>query len=109
MEGRRLKSVYILSIEFAYIDNTQWNETIDLWYARLEHVSYHKLKVIMNKSMLRGLPQLNIRIDTVCTGCQYGKAYHLSYEELKFREKKPLELIHFNVFSHVKQPSITGM
>lgn len=90
MEGRRLKSVYVFSIEFVYIDNTQRNETIDLRYAQLKHVSYHKLKVIMNNSMLRGLPQLNIRIDTVCAGCQYGKAYHLSYEELKFREKKTI-------------------
>lgn len=109
MEGRRLKSVYVFSIEFVYIDNTQRNETIDLRYAQLKHVSYHKLKVIMNKSMLQGLPQLNIRTYTVCARCQYGKAQQLPYEELKFRPKEPLELIHYDIFRFVKQPSTNGM
>ncbi|KAL3501348.1 hypothetical protein ACH5RR_035800 [Cinchona calisaya] len=34
------------------------------------HVSYHKLKIMMMKSMLKGLPQLDVGDDIVCTGCQ---------------------------------------
>ncbi|KAL3525256.1 hypothetical protein ACH5RR_013628 [Cinchona calisaya] len=44
------------------------NETVDLWHARLGHVSYHKLKIMMMKSMLKGLPQLDVRDDIVCAG-----------------------------------------
>ncbi|KAL3503325.1 hypothetical protein ACH5RR_037774 [Cinchona calisaya] len=33
------------------------------------HVSYHKLKIMMMKTMLKGLPQLDVRDDIVCAGC----------------------------------------
>lgn len=80
-----------------------------MWHARLGHISYHKLKVMINKSILIGLAQLDVRTDTTCVGCQYGKAYQLPYEELKFRAKELLELILSGVFGPVKQPSICGM
>ncbi|KAJ9556278.1 hypothetical protein OSB04_010892 [Centaurea solstitialis] len=104
-----VKSVYVLSAESAYVDKTRKNETADLWHARLGHVGYHKLKVIMEKSMLNGLPQLDVKTDVVCAGCQYGKAHQLPYKESKFRAKKPLELVHSDVFGPIKQTSISGM
>lgn len=54
------------------------------------------------------MPQLEVRADTVCAGCQYGKAHQLPYDESKFRAKAPLELIHSDVFGRVKEPSISG-
>ncbi|KAH7843449.1 hypothetical protein Vadar_016775 [Vaccinium darrowii] len=77
MEGRRLESIYVMSAESAYVDKTRKNETADLWHARLGHVSYHKLKIMMKKAMLKDLPQLDIREDVICAGCQYGKAHQL--------------------------------
>lgn len=56
---------------------------------------------MMNKLMLRSLPQLDARIDIVGARCQY--------EESKFRGKEPLKLVHFDVFSLVKQPFICGI
>ncbi|KAF7845388.1 Retrovirus-related Pol polyprotein from transposon TNT 1-94 [Senna tora] len=67
MKGRRLESVYVMSAETAYVDKTRKNETADLWHMRLSHVSYSKLDVMMKKSMLKGLPQLEVRTDTVMT------------------------------------------
>ncbi|KAE8734204.1 PLAC8 family protein [Hibiscus syriacus] len=109
MEGRRLESIYVMSAESAYVDRTRKNETSDLWYIRLGHVSYSKLSVMVKKSMLKGLPQLDVRTYMVCAGCQYGKAHQLSYDESKFKEKEPLELVHSDVFGPVKQQSISGM
>ncbi|KAH9650151.1 hypothetical protein KPL70_026252 [Citrus sinensis] len=109
MEGRRLESVYVMSAKSAYVDKTRRNETADLWHMRLGHISYSKLSVMVKKSMLKGLPQLDVRTNTVCAGCQYGKAHQLPYEESKFKAKKPLELIHSDVFGPVKQSSIGGM
>ncbi|XP_042387961.1 uncharacterized mitochondrial protein AtMg00810-like [Zingiber officinale] len=65
--------------------------------------------MMMKKSMLKGLSQLDIRTDTVCAGCQYGKAHQLPYQESRFKAKEPLELVHYDVFRPVKQPSIGGM
>ncbi|KAE8673149.1 hypothetical protein F3Y22_tig00111810pilonHSYRG00151 [Hibiscus syriacus] len=109
MEGRRLESIYVMSAESAYVDRTRKNETSDLWHMQLGHVSYSKLSVMVKKSMLKGLPQLDVRIDTVCGGCQYGKAHQLPYDESKFKAKEPLELVHSDVFGPVKQQSISGM
>ncbi|KAL6334508.1 hypothetical protein AAG906_016061 [Vitis piasezkii] len=109
IKGRRLESVYVMSAETAYVDKTRKNETTDLWHMRLSHVSYSKLTVMMKKSMLKGLPQLEVRKDTICAGCQYGKAHQLPYEESKWKAKGPLELIHSDVFGPVKQASLSGM
>ena len=108
MKGRRVESVYVMSIEIAYVDKTK-NETAELWHMKLSYVSYSKLDMMMRKSMVKGLPQLEVRTDMVSAGCQYGKAQQLSYEESKFKAKEPLELIHYDVFRPVKQASIGGM
>ena len=84
MEGRRLGSVYVMSAESTCDDKKRKNETVDLWHARLGHVSPHKLKVMMKKTMLKGLPQLDVRAETVCAGCKYGKT-HLLRSKLKHR------------------------
>ncbi|KAG5629427.1 hypothetical protein H5410_001144, partial [Solanum commersonii] len=47
MKGRRLEFVYVMSIVSAY------------------------------KPMVKGLPQLEVRADITCLGCQFGKAYQL--------------------------------
>jgi transposase InsO family protein len=109
IEGRRRQSVYVLSAKSVYVNKTRTNETGDLWHARLGHVSYGKLKEMMHKQVLKGLPQVDIRTDTICAGCQYGKAHQLPYKESEYRSKTPLELIHSDVFSPVKQTSIGGM
>ena len=69
IEGQKLQLVYVLSVESGYTNKTRRKETVDLWHARLTHVSYHKLNMMMNKLILRGLPQLDVRIDTVCARC----------------------------------------
>ncbi|KAL6327288.1 hypothetical protein AAG906_018586 [Vitis piasezkii] len=87
IKGRRLESIYVMSAETAYVDKTRKNETTDLWHMRLSHVSYSKLTVMMKKSMLKGLPQLEVRKYTICTGCRCKKAHRLPYEESKWKAK----------------------
>ena len=70
-----MDSICVLLVEDAYVEKTKGGDTTDLWHARLGHVNYHKLKMIMSKSSLRGLPNLNVRTDVVCAGCQYRKAH----------------------------------
>ncbi|CAL1391452.1 unnamed protein product [Linum trigynum] len=108
MEGLKKDSMYVMSAESAYIDRARKNDTVDLWHARLGHVSYHKLQVMMKKSMLKGLSQLEVRDNIVCAGCQYGKAHQLPYEESHYKAKEPLQLVHSDVFGRVKQTSISG-
>lgn len=98
-----------MSTESAYVVKTQKNETVDLWHVRLGHVSYHKLKLMMTKSMLKGLPQLKILEDTVCAVHQYSKTHQLPFEKSRYGAKMPLEMVHSDVFTSVKHSSIRGM
>ncbi|GKU90510.1 hypothetical protein SLEP1_g4499 [Rubroshorea leprosula] len=66
------------------------------------------VKVMMNKSMVKGLPKLEVHKDAVCARCQYGKAHQLPYQDSKFKAKEPLQLVHSDVFGKVKQSSIGG-
>ncbi|KAG8488484.1 hypothetical protein CXB51_016201 [Gossypium anomalum] len=91
MEGQISESVYVMSAEDAYVDRTRKNETTNLWHMRLGHVSYSKLDVMMKKSILRSLPELEVRTDAICAGCQCGKAHQLPYNsrgQLKQRLRK---------------------
>ncbi|KAE8725578.1 PLAC8 family protein [Hibiscus syriacus] len=109
IEGRRLESIYVMSAESIYVDKKRKNETSDLWHMRLGHVTYSKLSVMVKKSMLKGLPQLDVRTDTVYARCQYGKAHQLPYAKSKFKAKELLELVYSGVFRPIKQQSISGM
>ncbi|KAH0694065.1 hypothetical protein KY285_021162 [Solanum tuberosum] len=106
--GRRLESIYAMSAETTYVEKTRSNETTDLWHARLGHVSYNKLKIMMHQSKLKGLPKLEIRGDIICAGCQFGKAHQVPYGESKYQANEPLELVHSDVFGPVKQSCISG-
>ncbi|KAM0986171.1 hypothetical protein ACFX2C_013370 [Malus domestica] len=64
MEGRQLESVYVMSAESAYVDRIRKYETSNLWHMRLGHVSYSNLSVMVKKSMLKGLPQLEVLPDS---------------------------------------------
>ncbi|KAF9679044.1 hypothetical protein SADUNF_Sadunf07G0099100 [Salix dunnii] len=62
IKGQRLESVYVISVQTAYVDKTRKSETVDLWHQRLSHVSFSKLNMMMRRSTLKGLPQLE-RLD----------------------------------------------
>ena len=81
MKGQRLNSVYVMFAETTYIDMTRKNETLNLWHMWLSHVSYSKLSVMMEMSMLKGLQKHSVRRDDTCAGCYYGKAHQFTYEE----------------------------
>lgn len=74
---------------------------------RLGHISYHKLIVMMKNLMVKGLPRLDIKVDIVCAGCQYGKTHKLPSKESNLKSKEPLELIHSYMFGLVKQTFMT--
>lgn len=44
-----IRAIYRVS----YVDKAQKNKTIVIWHTRLGHVGYHKLKVFIDKFMLK--------------------------------------------------------
>ncbi|KAJ0434593.1 putative RNA-directed DNA polymerase [Helianthus annuus] len=109
LQGKQNDTVYVLSAESAYVDKTKQNQTADLWHARLSHVGYDRLELMMKNELARGLPKFEINKDVVCAGCQYGKAHQLPFESSQHRTKVPLEIVHSDVFGPVKHVSNQGM
>ncbi|KAM0065667.1 putative RNA-directed DNA polymerase [Helianthus debilis subsp. tardiflorus] len=107
--GKKNESVYVLSAGTAYVDKTKSNQGFDIWHQRLGHVGYDRLELIVKRNLVAGIPDVEVKKNMVCAGCQYGKAHQLPYESSNYHATKPLELVHSDVFGPVKQKSIKGM
>jgi hypothetical protein len=85
------------------------NDGASIWHARLGHLSMDKLKAMVLKNLVKGLPMLTIfGSDEVCEGCQYGKAHCLPFDKSFSRCKLPLELIHGDLMGPCTIPSYPG-
>lgn len=54
------------------------------------------------KSMLKGLPQLEIRTNTICAGMSVRENAAVDIQRIKIKNIEPLEFIHSDVFGYVK-------
>ncbi|XP_070664442.1 uncharacterized protein [Malus domestica] len=54
-------------------------EVSKLWHDRYGHLNYGSLKLLSNKRMVHGLPQID-PVDGVCEDCQFGKVLMVSKE-----------------------------
>lgn len=97
-----------MSTSTAYVEKTKVNLNIDMWHKRLGHVGLDKLERIIKNNLVKGIPNLEVKKEIVCTRCQYGKSHQQPYEPSSHRSTKPLELVHSDVFGPVKQSSLTG-
>lgn len=49
IQWRILESIYVILAQRIYLEKKSSNETYALWHARAEHVSYNKLKIMMQQ------------------------------------------------------------
>lgn len=108
LQGHKTETVYVLSAETAYLDRVKGSQSADLWHQRMGHVCYEMLGKLSDKALVRGLPRVQVNKEVVCSGCQYGKAKQQPYPSSTFQATEPLQLVHSDVFGHVKQSSIKG-
>ena len=68
-----------------------------LWHKRLGHLNFQSLKLLHQKNMVQGLPQIK-EVSDVCEGCALGKQHTFPFPKGKaWRAKEPLELVHSDV------------
>jgi hypothetical protein len=109
LQGQKTNTVYVLNAESAYVEKTKGKQTVEFWHQRLGHVGFDKLGRIIEKGLVHGLPKADVKIDMVCSGCQFGKAAQLPFTSSDHRSNSPLELVHSDVFGPIKQSSMSGM
>ncbi|WZZ86518.1 hypothetical protein YC2023_115097 [Brassica napus] len=107
--GARVKELYVLSASHAYVEKMSTNDNASIWHARLGHINMTKLKVMVNKDLVHGLPKLKIQDGgRICEGCQYGKSHRLPFDHSTSRCSGPLEKVHSDLIGPARTSSYSG-
>jgi hypothetical protein len=80
-----------------------------LWHRRLAHVGMRNLAKLQNDSHIIGLTNVLFEKDRICGTCQAGKQHGVPHQPNKVvTTKRPLELLHMDLFGPVAYISIGG-
>ncbi|GJX07778.1 ribonuclease H-like domain-containing protein [Tanacetum coccineum] len=86
------------------------NATTDeskLWHRRLGHVNFNNMNKLLKGNLVRGLPSKVFVNDHTYVACKKGKQHKASYKAKSERTiRKPLELLHMDLFGPVSIHSI---
>ncbi|RVW80415.1 Retrovirus-related Pol polyprotein from transposon TNT 1-94 [Vitis vinifera] len=77
-----------------------------LWHRRFGHLNFNSLKMLCQRKMVQGLPNIIEEKNEVCDGCALGKHHRQSFPKgVAWRAKKVLELIHTDICGPMSTPS----
>ncbi|GJU98369.1 putative ribonuclease H-like domain-containing protein [Tanacetum coccineum] len=86
------------------------NATTDeskLWHRRLGHVNFKNINKLVKGHLVRGLPSKVFVNDHTCVACKKGKQHKASCKaKIERTIRKPLELLHMDLFGPVSVESI---
>ncbi|GJS86640.1 putative ribonuclease H-like domain-containing protein [Tanacetum coccineum] len=78
-----------------------------LWHRRLGHVNFKNINKLVKGHLVRGLPSKVFVNDHTCVACKKGKQHKASCKaKLERTIRKPLELLHIDLFGPVSVESI---
>ncbi|GJU38496.1 putative ribonuclease H-like domain-containing protein [Tanacetum coccineum] len=78
-----------------------------LWHMRLGHVNFKNINKLVKENLVRGLPSKVFINDHTCVACKKGKQRKASCKaKLERTIRKPLELLHMELFGPVSVDSI---
>ncbi|XP_076929254.1 uncharacterized protein LOC143593534 [Bidens hawaiensis] len=97
---------YVSKAVYGNQSNNKMDETTRIWHLRYGHCHCHGLKLLHDKSMVHGMP--NIRPIDTCEGCVMGKQSRDSFPSKSWRASKKLELIHTDVCGPMQVSSLGG-
>ncbi|CAJ2661907.1 unnamed protein product [Trifolium pratense] len=109
--GLRKKNVYIIYLDelpvescFVSLEKDKW-----IWHKRAGHVNMRTIAKLSQLDLVRGLPKISFDKDKLCESCTKGKQAKSSFKPKDFiSTKKPLELLHIDLFGPVKTTSLGG-
>ncbi|KAG6466920.1 hypothetical protein ZIOFF_075291 [Zingiber officinale] len=105
----RVNDLFVLSASNSYIEKMSSNDNSSLWHARLGHLNMTKLKVMIQRKLVDGLPDLSkVEDEKICKGCQFGKAHRLPFKSSNSRCTTPLERIHSDLMGPTLTASYSG-
>jgi hypothetical protein len=80
-----------------------------LWHHRLAHVGMKNLHKLLKGEHILGLTNVHFEKGRICSACQTGKQVGAHHPHKKIMTtKRPLELLHMDLFSPIAYISISG-
>ncbi|MDQ4222762.1 GAG-pre-integrase domain-containing protein, partial [Pseudomonas aeruginosa] len=78
-----------------------------IWLKRFGHLNFKLLSRLSKHDLIRGLPKIDFKVDSICDACLLGKLRKSSFK-LKdmISTSKPLELLHLDLFGPSQVQSI---
>lgn len=75
------------------------------WHARFGHVGTDTMKMMMNKEMITGMPNISVEKET-CASCLMGKQTRASFPKATtYRASQVIELIHADLCGPISPPT----
>ena len=78
-----------------------------IWHKRFGHLNFKLLSRLSKHDLIRGLPKIDFKVDSICDACQLGKLRKSSFK-LKdmISTSKPHELLHLDLYGPSQVQSI---
>nr|AAK50412.1 Putative retroelement [Oryza sativa Japonica Group] len=87
----------------ASLDNPAW-----LWHARIGHVNFHALKLLVDKEMASGVPTVH-HPNQLCQACLVAKQVRQPFPGMaNYRAEAPLELLHMDLCGPITPSTFAG-
>ncbi|XP_045791507.1 uncharacterized protein LOC123886217 [Trifolium pratense] len=109
--GSRIKNVYVIYLDELPTESCFVSLERDKWirHKRAGHISMKTMSKLSKLDLVRGLPDISFDLDKVCESCAKGKQVKSSFKPKDFvSTKRPLELLHIDLFGPVKTTSLGG-
>lgn len=76
------------------------------WHARLGHINYENIRLMIGKDLVTGIPKMNVE-KKACVSCLLGKQSRQSFPQATtFRASQKLELLHGDLCGPISPPTI---
>ncbi|KAJ9564443.1 hypothetical protein OSB04_000409 [Centaurea solstitialis] len=106
--GRVLEVVYLrLPLSSSYTNLTtsvSESPSLDLWHARLGHLSSARVQLLANSGLLGNITSNEVS----CLSCKLGKHHALLFELNDYKSASAFDLIHSDVWGPAPHPSMGG-
>ncbi|KAG7599440.1 Ribonuclease H-like superfamily [Arabidopsis suecica] len=80
-----------------------------LWHQRLGHMNVRSMSKLVNKEMVRGVPELKHLDKIVCSACNQGKQIRVQHKKVEgVQTTQVLDLIHMDLMGPMQTESIAG-
>ena len=110
---RSTNSCYVFEKAEKELPQSRCNQAItnnvDIWHKRLGHVNYKTLDKLVKKELIRGIPKLSAKTQSVCGDCAIGKQTKSIHKSTSLiYTKRVLELLHIDLMGPMQTASIGG-